>query len=37
MVDGDGINATFEVDGQRVVNGEDGIPSREFLGVPDAP
>ena len=36
MVDGDGINAVYDVDGRRVVNGEGGISSRELLGVSDA-
>ena len=31
LIDGDGINAVYDVDGRRVVNGEGGISSKELV------
>ncbi len=32
MIDGDGVSAVYLVDGQRVVNGEGGVSSKELVG-----
>ena len=33
FLSGDGVNATYQVDGKPVVNGRDGVDSRELVGL----